>query len=245
MQQAGSVVAGSHRRPSSYPDLSTCTGQAVAPSGRARRDRSSLPPKPAARRRRVRLVAALAVPATLVGCGSAKPNDATATGSAARSGTKLWPCPLVPTTALRRAGLAVLASSPPGGKTRPTFVECGFFNPATTVAAVLMTGQGAPSGSGVELPGVRQAYMTVYDIPIDAAAVMLSVPTGGGTLGDYWAVTVSCRTGCDTAAATTLAEALATAIAPRAPQLFRPQLSGTRYWAPGPGRAVVSGGPSR
>lgn len=129
-----------------------------------------------------------------------------------------------------------MPSSPSRGTTRRSVPICETYNVATTTGAVLATGEGNPAlgSTATDAPGLGVVYARSIPVPGDAAAVTLEVPADPSSqANEFWTIAVTCRVGCDDADALRIAEALAVSIAPRAPELFKPQPAGTRYWAPG------------
>lgn len=109
------------------------------------------------------------------------------------------------------------------------------------MGAVLTTGKGDPAFGTTRdnVPGVGDVYVRNIPIPIDAAAVALAVPAKAPSqMEEFWTVAVTCRVGCDDLSAMRVAEGIAVSIEPRAAELFEPQPTGTRYWAPGGSNAA-------
>lgn len=197
-----------------------------------------VPPRSVARR-----IISSAMMACLVGgCASAGPTTSVKIGTVAAV-SDLWPCRVVPAATVKNLGLEVTPSSPPAGATRTSSAECAFYNPATTVGVVLGLGEGDPSAGSatVKVPGLGAVYVRPFSVPIDAGAVAVEVPAPIGRRDAFWSVAVTCRTGCDDAAALQVAEDVTAAVGPRAKWLFEKQPAGTRYWAPGGGEYATSG----
>lgn len=178
----------------------------------------------------------------VAGCATAGPAGSVKTGTVAAA-SELWPCPVVPAATLKTLGLEVTPSSPPAGATRTSSAECAFYNPATTLGVVLALGEGDLSqvDATVKVPGLGVVYISTVSVPVDAASVAVEVPAPVGRRDTFWSVAVTCRTGCDDAAALQVAEDVTAAVAPRARWLFEKQPAGTRYWAPGGGQYATSG----